>query len=135
MFLLFELIMRYCDYKTFQKCSLLNKECNRICRKLVRELKRNRMGENFFETFWRGEKQSLSYYITDSYLKILDYDCGEIVAKFIYNSFVEYLEIDERQYIAVFDWEKEQVIFDKIQGYERIFVSLKPIKNSKLLFN
>ena len=138
-FLVFELIMRYCDYTTFKKCGSLNRECFRICKKLVPELKRRRLhnlgnGSDVFETFWNGKRQGLCYYLTDSHLKIIDFDENKTIAKFIYNMFTEYLEIDYKRYEALLDFPNQKVIFGKIPGYHRTEFSIRPIHNSDMFF-
>lgn len=132
MFLLFELIMRYCDYETFRNCSILNQECNKICRKLAFELKRiKKYNHNyqFYEVYWNMKKQGLCYYINDNILHIIDYKNGEIIAHFYYNFISEYIEIDYRQYLAKLNYQNREVNFEKIPNYHRAFLSLKPIAN------
>lgn len=131
MFLVFELIMRYCDYQTFQTCSLLNKECNRICRKLVSELRRVKNYRCYYhvhQIYWKNKKQGLSYYVNQNALQIFDYDNGELIAKYYNNKTMEYMEFEYRQYHAKI--ENNLIKFPKIPGYFRNFISLKPIENS-----
>jgi len=133
MFLVFELIMRYCDYQTFKISSILNKECNRICRKLVSELKRVwdfRCCYHILQTYWRNKKQGLSYYVHQDTLQIFDYNDGELIARYYKSVHTEYLEFDFRQYNAKI--ENGLIKIPKIPGYSRDFISLKPINSSKI---
>ena len=137
MFLVFELIMRYCDYQTFKTCSILNKECNRICRKLVSELKRVKKFRCYYhihQIYWRNKKQGLSYYVLQNTIQIFDYDDDELIARYYNNRTLEYIEFDFRQYHAKIEnnltSENQLIKFPKIPGYSRNFISLKPIENS-----
>ena len=130
MFLLFELLMRYCDYDTFKTCSTLNKECYRICKKLLPQLKRiKEEKDEYYETYWKNKKQGLSYYTNDTNLTVIDYNNGEIVAGFYYYFVSEYLEFDFRRYLAKLDVKNKKVVIPKIAGYSRRSFSLKPIEN------
>ena len=130
MFLLFELVMRYCDYETFKTCSTLNKECNRICKKLLPQLKKiKKEKDKYYETYWKNQKQGLSYYTNDTSLQVIDYNDGKIVAGFYYYFVSEYFEFDLRRYIVKLDLESKQIIIPKITGYPRRSISLKPIEN------
>ena len=136
MFLLFELVMRYVDYNTFVNCSKCNKECRRICNKLISELKRTKKYDNYYEsyeTFWNNKRQGLCYYINDSYLKIIDFNEDEKIATYYYSYFIEYFEIDERRYSAKMDYQKLRINIPNIPNYCRTYISLKPVENSSYL--
>ena len=133
MFLLFELVMRYCDYDTFKTCSLLNKECSRICRKLVRELRRVkeiRCSYYIYEVYWRGKKQGLSYYANDNMIQIMDYNDGELLANYYSNNITEHINFDCRQYHAKLDYKDKVINLPKIPGYHREKISLKNMENT-----
>lgn len=131
--ILFELIMRYCDYSTFQKCSILSKECNHICKKLVSELKRVKTCNYYYESyeiFWNGKRQGLTYYVNENYLKVLDYENGEVLATYVYNVISEYILFKERKYKAKINLLTKNIYFYPIKGYKRKYLSLNPIKES-----
>jgi hypothetical protein len=131
--ILFELIMRYCDYSTFQKCSVLSKECNRICRKLVSELKRVKICNYYYESyevFWNKKRQGLTYYVNENYLKIIDYVDGEVLATYVYNVMSEYIFFKEQKFKAKMDFTTQKISFSPIKGYGRKYLSLKPIQSS-----
>ena len=137
MFLLFELVMRYCDYTTFKTCSLLNRECHRICKKLVPELKKVKNEKRWFEsyeTFWNGERQGLCYYINDTYFKIIDFDQGKNIATYRFNIVLETLIVGEIRYKATADFESQKVNFEKIPKYSRTEFSLLPVIHSSFFY-
>ena len=133
MFLLFELVMRYVDYKTFLESSKCNKECLRICKKLVPELKKIKKYDNYYETYevlWKGQRQGLCYFINDSYLKIIDFDNGEKIASYHYSYFTQYFEFQGKKYWAIMDYETKLIKLPQIEGYYRKTLSLVPLKDS-----
>ena len=134
--ILFELIMRYCDYTTFKICSTLSKECNRLCRKLVSELRKIKKCNYYYqshEVFWNNKRQGLVYYVNENYLKIIDYDNGKVIATYVYNVMSEHITLnkdEQKKYKAKMNFKDKKVYLSKIPGYFRHYLSLAPIADS-----
>lgn len=131
--ILFELMMRYCNYTTFKICSTLSKECNRLCRKLVSELRKIKRCNYYYESyeiFWNKKRQGLTYYANENYLKIIDYDDGEVIATYLYNVMSEYITIKQskKKYKARMNFKDKKVYLPKISGYPRTYLTLLPIE-------
>lgn len=125
MYLVFELVMRYCDYRTFVNCSLLDKRCSYICNKLAKELKK--VDDNYYyETFWNGKKQGLCYY-RDPYpplLEICDYEDDQLIARLVCRWNETYIKYNKKKYEVSVDKESKKVYFS-IPGYHRTFYPIK----------
>jgi hypothetical protein len=126
MYLVFELVMRYCDYETFVNCSVLDKRCSYICNKLVKELKKVEKSGCVYETFWNGKRQGLCYYYLDPHteeLEIEDYEDDKMIARCHRQWNEVYMKYNKKKYETYIDEKKERICFS-IPGYSRTFYSM-----------